>query len=117
MNDNLKQVIIVRSDLALSKGKVATQVAHASVEAVLVSGHGIVEKWHKQGMTKIVVEVGGKSELEKLIFTARNSGLVAVIVKDDGLTELTAKTVTCGAIGPDTTTKIDSITKNLKLFH
>ena len=115
--DTFKQVIIVRSDLRLSKGKVATQVAHASVEAVLVSEHDIIEKWHKQGMTKIVVEVSGKRELENLIVTASKIGLVAVIVEDDGLTELTAKTVTCGAIGPNISTEIDQITKNLKLFH
>ena len=117
MIDSLKQVIIVRSDLELSKGKVAAQVAHASVGAVLKSKHDIVDKWHEQGMTKIVVEVSKKTELENIIATANKNGLVAVIVEDDGLTELSSRTLTCGAIGPGISTEIDLITGNLKLFH
>ena len=58
-----KQVILVRKDLKLPKGKLAAQVAHASVEAVLKSDKDMVKKWRAEGMMKIVLNVADEKEL------------------------------------------------------
>ena len=58
-----KQVIIIRQDLKLPKGKLASQVAHASVESVLRSNKETVEEWRKEGMKKIIVKVNDLNEL------------------------------------------------------
>ena len=60
---NFKQVILIRQDLKLPKGKLAAQAAHASVEAVLKSDSKLVSTWRKQGMAKIVLKVKDEKEL------------------------------------------------------
>ena len=60
-----KQAILVRTDLKMGKGKIAAQVAHASVDATLKAPKAIVKKWRDAGMGKIVCKVSGKSELYK----------------------------------------------------
>ncbi len=112
----LKQVIIVRSDLKLPKGKMAAQAAHASVEAVLRSDKDIVKEWRSQGMGKIVVKVDDKKELYKYLQMAKDSGLACALITDAGKTVVAPGTETCVAIGPDEEDKIDSITGNLKLM-
>ena len=59
----MKQIILVRADLKLPKGKMSAQCSHAAVEAVLKSGKDIVKKWRSQGSSKIVVKVKDKKEL------------------------------------------------------
>ena len=53
----MKQVILVRMDLKMEKGKLATQVAHASVDAVLKSPKDKIEEWTSGGMKKVVLKV------------------------------------------------------------
>ena len=60
---NYKQVILVRQDLKLPKGKLAAQAAHASVEAVLRSDEEMVKRWRMEGMAKIVIKVKDEKEL------------------------------------------------------
>ena len=53
----LKQVILVRSDLHLPKGKLAAQVGHACIDAAFASPKQVVKKWREQGMMKIVLKL------------------------------------------------------------
>ncbi|MFH0875266.1 MAG: peptidyl-tRNA hydrolase Pth2 [archaeon] len=110
-----KQVIIVRDDLKLPKGKMAAQVAHASVEAVLKSDEKTIKHWRKEGMAKVVLKVLSLDELYKYIQNAKDIGLATSIISDAGRTVVEPGTVTCGAIGPDIEEKIDEITGQLKL--
>ena len=59
----LKQVILVRKDLKLSKGKMAAQVAHASLEAAMNSDKDKVNEWKSEGMKKVVLKVEDETEL------------------------------------------------------
>ena len=59
-----KQVILVRMDLKLPKGKMSAQVAHASVDCVLRSSRKKVMRWRRQGMKKIVLKVKDLIELK-----------------------------------------------------
>ena len=53
----MKQIILVRQDLKLQKGKMAAQVAHASIEAVLKSDKEKIDGWRVAGMKKVVLKV------------------------------------------------------------
>lgn len=111
-----KQVILVRKDLKLSKGKGMAQVAHASTECVLKSDREIVKKWQSQGMKKSVLAVKDLQELLEFKHRAEDAGLVASLIVDAGRTHLEPGTTTCLGIGPDKEEKIDRITGKLKLI-
>ena len=112
----LKQVILVRKDLQLPKGKLAAQAAHASVEAVLKSDQKLVQVWSKQGMPKIVLKVEDEKQLLEYFQKAKDAKLVASLIIDAGHTVVSPGTKTCVGIGPDETKKIDAITKSLPLL-
>src|SRR3989344_623074 len=111
----LKQVILVRKDLQLPKGKLAAQAAHASVEAVLKSNQKIVQAWSKQGMPKIILKVADETELLQYYQKAKDAKLVASLIIDAGRTVIAPDTKTCVGIGPDDEKKIDVVTKSLPL--
>lgn len=112
----LKQVILVRQDLNLPKGKLAAQAAHASVEAVFHSDKKLVQKWHEDGMAKIVLKVKDEKEMIKYFQMAKDEGLAASLITDAGRTVVSPGTRTCAAIGPDDEEKIDKITGKLSLL-
>ena len=116
MDFDYKQVILVRSDLKLPKGKMAVQVAHASVDAVLKSSKDIVKAWRSEGMKKVVLKVAGLKELQKYLQMANNSGLVTSLITDAGLTTVEPGTITCLAIGPDKESSIDEVTGHLSII-
>lgn len=114
-----KLVIAVRSDLELSKGKMAVQVAHAAVmAAVEAKAHHRkwFAEWWSEGQKKVVVKGGILSELHALRAKARSMGLTTALVEDAGLTELPPGTVTCLGIGPGPNAIVDQITGGLKLI-
>lgn len=114
----LKQAIIVRKDLKLPKGKLAVQVAHASVEAVLKTlknDEKLIKQWLKHAK-KVVLKVENLEELKRIYNKARRKKLTTALIKDAGLTVVKPGTITALAIGPDDEEKIDEITKDLKLL-
>jgi PTH2 family peptidyl-tRNA hydrolase len=112
----MKQAILVRQDLKLPKGKLASQCAHASVEAVLISDKSLVKEWRNEGMAKIVLKVKDLKELRYYNQIAKDIGLTTALITDAGRTVVEPGTVTCLAIGPDDNEKIDRIVKDLKLL-
>jgi peptidyl-tRNA hydrolase, PTH2 family len=111
-----KQVILIRQDLKLPKGKAAAQVAHASVEAVLRSDSKLVQTWRNEGMAKIVLKVKDEKELIHYFQAAKDEGLVVSLITDAGRTVISPGTKTCVGIGPDIEEDIDSITGKLSLL-
>ena len=111
-----KQVILVREDLKLDKGKMAAQVAHASVESALRSDKDIVKKWRIKGMKKVVLKVKNKEELFKYNQIAKDNKLKTALITDAGRTRLEPGTLTCLAIGPDEEKRIDEVTGSLKMM-
>ena len=97
---SLKQVILVRTDLKMPKGKMAVQVAHASLEAALKVDDRILSSWKREGMKKVVLKVENKEELNKYLRKARALGIRTSLITDAGKTFFETKTTTCGAIGP-----------------
>lgn len=111
-----KQVILVRQDLQLPKGKLAVQVAHASVENALKCDKKLLNAWQAEGMKKIVLKVKDEKELRMYIQHSRDMKLLTCLITDAGLTTVAPGTTTCGGIGPDEEEKIDRITGKLKMM-
>ena len=111
-----KQVIIIRSDLKIGKGKLAAQAAHASLGAYKIANKKICKKWERGGAKKVVLKVSNLKELKKIYEKAKKFKLPAFLVKDSGLTQLRKGTITCLGIGPAKDEDIDKICGNLKLL-
>ena len=110
-----KQVILVRDDLKLPKGKLAVQVAHASLDAASKSDKKLVDEWRKQGGKKVVLRVTDEKELFRYMSLAENEGFKVALIKDAGHTVVEPGTITCLGIGPDLEEKIDRVTGKLKM--
>ena len=114
-----KQVIVVRSDLEMSQGKIAAQAGHAAVSAAEEARKlhpNWWKAWLKEGQCKITVKVGSEKELLKLEKKAKKFRLPCALISDRGLTELPPDTITCLGIGPAPSDKVDIITGKLALL-
>jgi peptidyl-tRNA hydrolase, PTH2 family len=110
-----KQVILVRHDLNLPKGKLAAQAAHAAVEAAFKSDQAIVKKWRGQGQKKVVLKVENEEQLLLYFQEAKNIGFAAALVTDAGKTVIAPGTKTAVGIGPDEEETIDKLTGTLTM--
>ena len=127
---DVKQVIVVRKDLNMRKGKIAAQVSHASLNSVLNRMHKFEEKWclyidsesafssWLHGLfTKVVLSIDNEEQLKELMCEASKNGIQVTGCIDIGKTEFHGvATLTCAAFGPDYPDKIDLITGHLKLL-
>lgn len=114
-----KQVIVFRSDLRLSKGKLAAQAGHAAVSAAEEAHkrhRSWWEAWMFEGQRKIAVKVKTEKELLALEEQARDLGLPNALIVDRGLTQIPEGTVTCLGIGPAPAVKMDRLTGKLPLL-
>lgn len=126
---DIKQVIVVRKDLNMRKGKIAAQVAHASMKFLVDNNESKNGKqlhvslsieeaaWIAGSFAKVVVSVDSENELRDLMLKAEIDGVEVHHIIDSGKTEFhDVPTLTCAAFGPDRSDLIDKITGNLKLL-
>lgn len=134
---NVKQVIVIRKDLKMRRGKEIAQGSHASVKFLSdrirkVTNHrvpsmagehfpvflsDVEEAWIMGSFAKICLRVESEEALLALHEKAQEAGLVSSLIQDAGRTEFHGvPTYTCLAIGPDEAEKIDVITGDLKLY-
>ena len=114
----MKQVIIIRTDLDMGKGKIAAQVGHACVlgaENVRKSNPEWFSEWW-EGQEKIVLKVSSLKELEQIKQITIELGIPWSEVTDAGHTQIAPGTVTCISLGPAPEEKIDKVTGSLKLL-
>ena len=118
-----KQVIVLRRDIGMGRGKAAAQAAHASVEAVLKALRSSrrawnewLERWLEEGQEKVVLRAESEGELLRIFEEASRAELPASLVRDAGKTQLQPGTLTAVAVGPAPEEVIDKITGHLKLY-
>lgn len=113
----MKQVVIVNESLKLPRGKLAAQVAHASVAGFLAARPRDRQAWLEEGMPKVVLAVSDELEVIQQYQRALAANLPAQLIKDAGKTVITAGTITCASIGPAGDSEVDQITGHLKLVR
>jgi PTH2 family peptidyl-tRNA hydrolase len=119
MADEIKQAIIVRKDLDLGTGKLAAQVAHASLMSYFEAekiDKGVAKEWLASGEKKIVLKVNDEKALRKLNEAFKYKGFPCALVTDAGLTQVPPGTVTALGVGPWKAKEIDFFTSALKLL-
>lgn len=114
----MKQILVIRRDLKMRRGKEIAQGAHASMKAVLeYMNHEYVKEWLKSDFTKITVEVNSENALIEIYEKALEKELPCSLIIDNGKTEFNGmKTKTVVAVGPGPSVIINEITGNLKLY-
>lgn len=117
----MKQVIVLRKDLNMRKGKMVAQGAHASLGAILkncqLADSSDLREWLEGRFTKICVSVDSEEELLEIYQKARTAKLLCCLITDSGLTEFNnVPTKTAVGIGPGPEDKIDEITGDLQLL-
>ena len=132
LND-MKQVIIVRNDLRskLRHGKLAAQVAHASMGACTMystidyeCGRPFLRvpliddqiDWWENNFTKVVLKCDTKEDLISLYDKALDMELNAALIKDSGDTVFSEPTITCVGIGPASEEDLNKLVGHLKLY-
>ena len=113
-----KQVIVLRTDLGMSVGKLISQACHACLEAVeeaKKTRHDAWRRWRDEGAKKVIVQVDSLEALEELAETAEKLGIPRALIVDRGLTEIPPGTVTALGLGPEKSDVIDKVTGDLKL--
>jgi peptidyl-tRNA hydrolase, PTH2 family len=118
LEDKLKQILVMRKDLNMRKGKMCSQAAHASLKATLENlTHPSVIKWLSGNFTKITVSVDSEEQLFEVMKNAENAGIITTLITDAGRTEFDGvPTNTCIAVGPASDEELTPITGHLKLL-
>lgn len=115
----MKQVIVVRSDLKIGKGKLSAHVAHASLEGYKIAkarDEEVVREWEAEGQKKIVVKAESEAEILELYEQAKRARVPCSLIRDAGLTQIPPGTITALAVGPWHEEEVDRLTGHLKLL-
>ena len=110
-----KQVIILRQDLKMGKGKLVAQGAHASLQAYKAASAEARRRWEDAGCKKVVLKAGSREELVGIFARAKKS-FAAALIRDAGLTQVTPGEATAVGIGPAPEKELDRLTGRLKLL-
>jgi peptidyl-tRNA hydrolase, PTH2 family len=119
LKTEIKQVIITRKDLRMGTGKLAAQVAHASVMSYLEAERAdpdVAREWLEEGQKKIVLKIESEELLLKLHSAFKFKRVPCAIVNDAGMTQLPPGTTTALGVGPWKSDEIDRYTSTLKLL-
>lgn len=114
--NKFKQVIVANEALKLPRGKLAAQVAHASVASLLGADRNHIQAWLDEGMPKVVLAGHTEADIVSCYEKALAAKVATQLIRDAGRTVIAAGTITCVGIGPAPCDEIDRITAELKLL-
>lgn len=118
-NSELKMWLAVRTDLPLSRGKLATQSGHAYQWLTVRAMQQIPEvfqKYLRMATPKITVRVDGEGALHRVAEEAKKAGIPFYLVHDAGRSEVEPGTATVCAFGPAYREDLPSFLKRLQLL-
>ena len=143
-NYKAKQMIVMRRDLKMRKGKIAAQAGHACVEATLLAllrdgkldelratpeqdwiyvdeaqdaAPSAIVDWFDAGVAKVCVYVDSEEELLDLHRRAKELGFISALIRDAGHTEFHGEpTYTCLALEPLYADQVEPLTGDLPLY-
>ncbi|TDL28829.1 PTH2-domain-containing protein [Rickenella mellea] len=117
--EQCKLVLLVRTDLKMSSGKISAQCSHATLacyKALVAKNPQLVRHWERTGQAKIALRVNSENELLELEAMAKIHNLCARSIQDAGRTQVTEGSLTVLGIGPAPVKLINEVTGHLKLL-
>ncbi|KAK5989303.1 Peptidyl-tRNA hydrolase 2 [Cladobotryum mycophilum] len=122
--EECKLVLVVRTDLGMTKGKIAAQCSHATLACYKKLARAepdsperkVLSRWERLGQAKIAVQIKSQEELLELQKKARELGLTAEVIQDAGRTQIEAGSMTVLGVGPAPKSLVDQVTGHLKLL-
>ncbi|KAI8963414.1 PTH2-domain-containing protein [Daldinia sp. FL1419] len=126
-NEECKLVLVVRTDLGMTKGKIAAQCSHATLACFKTLSRvaqrnpssaeaRLLQRWERRGQAKIAVQVKSEAELLDLMAKARSLGITAEVIQDAGRTQIDPGSLTVLGVGPAPKSLVDQVTGGLKLL-
>ncbi|KAI1780523.1 PTH2-domain-containing protein [Hypoxylon cercidicola] len=127
-NEECKLVLVVRTDLGMTKGKIAAQCSHATLACYKTLSRAaqrnpssspearLLQRWERRGQAKIAVQVKSEAELLELMGKARSLGITAEVIQDAGRTQIDPGSLTVLGVGPAPKSLVDKVTGGLKLL-
>ncbi|KAI5206806.1 PTH2-domain-containing protein [Aureobasidium subglaciale] len=117
--EECKLVLVVRTDLGMTKGKIAAQCSHATLacyKTLLRQNSPILKRWEGYGQAKVAVQVKSEDELLILQAQAISLGICGQIIHDAGRTQIASGSATVLGVGPAPKSMVDQVTGHLKLL-
>ncbi|KUI55345.1 Peptidyl-tRNA hydrolase 2 [Cytospora mali] len=126
--EECKLVLVVRTDLGMTKGKIAAQCGHATLacyktlsRAAYKSGPAspearLLQRWERHGQAKVAVQTKSADEIQELMGKAQSLGITAEVIVDAGRTQIDPGSMTVLGVGPAPKSLVDKVTGNLKLL-
>ncbi|KAH6603907.1 peptidyl-trna hydrolase 2 [Trichoderma cornu-damae] len=123
-SEECKLVLVVRTDLGMTKGKIAAQCSHATLACYKALAradpsspeHKLLARWERFGQAKVALQVKSQAEMLELRGKARAMGLTAEVIQDAGRTQIEAGSMTVLGVGPGPKSLVDKVTGELKLL-
>ncbi|TCD70056.1 hypothetical protein EIP91_005037 [Steccherinum ochraceum] len=119
MFDQCKLVLVVRTDLKMTTGKIAAQCGHATLacyKTLMKTNPQLLQHWERTGQAKIALKASSEDELLELEAIAKSLNLCARSIQDAGRTQIAAGSRTVLGIGPAPVEIINKVTGKLRLL-
>ncbi len=123
-NEMFKMVFVVNCSLNMSSGKIASQAAHAAVSLYIKAKDNPnkyliffndIDTWEKLGQKKVVLKGNDEKHLLSLEQQANSANLLAISIRDAGMTQIEPGSLTClGIFGRKE--MVDKVTGKLYLL-
>ncbi|KAI0936067.1 hypothetical protein AcV5_004303 [Taiwanofungus camphoratus] len=117
--EQCKLVLVVRTDLGMTPGKIAAQCGHATLacyKALLKTNPSLLQHWERTGQAKIALKASSEEQLLELEAIAKSVNLCARAIHDAGRTQIAAGSRTVLGIGPGPVELVNRVTGKLRLL-
>lgn len=114
--DPWKLIVVVRTDLGMTAGKMAAQTGHAVANAVRAASAKALSAWGDNGEATIILQAVDEEHLRLLQLTAESHGIACFPIIDAGRTQVAPSTWTCLGLGPARASTLAAATRSLRLY-